>query len=121
MNKFFLAVLLITPIFAEDKTPPQPTAEERLVIMQAQRDFLQTVAQTQKAEQIQQDAGIKLDQKASELATKYHCKPNSWKPDFTCIVETPKTEEKPKTTSKLKFWHKDKEADGLYYNVNYIK
>lgn len=105
MNKFFLVVLLITPIFAEDKTPPQPTAEERLSIMQAQRDFLQTVAQTQKAEQIQQDAGTKLDQKASELATKYHCKPNSWKPDFTCEVEAPK--ETPKTTSEFKkFFHK---------------
>lgn len=105
MKKLILVVLLITPIFAED-APPQPTAEERLSIMQAQRDFLQTVAQTQKAEQVQQDAGTKLDQKASDLATKYHCKPNSWKPDFTCDIDTTKLE-KPKTTSSLrKFIHK---------------
>lgn len=87
MKKLLLFVVLFGPIFAEDKPviPPQPTAEERLSIMQAQRDWML-------AERHAHDLADVLDKSAETLGAKYHCV--KWNPDFTCIVELPKVEKK---------------------------
>ncbi len=76
---------MFAPLFAEDKkvAPPQPTQEERISLMQAQRDWLI-------ADRKAHDMAQELDAKAHEIAAKYHCV--SWNPDFTCVVEAPKAD-----------------------------
>ena len=81
MKKSLLVLCFLFTLQAEDKSKvaPQPTIEERISLMQQQRDWLIADRQAH-------DKADNLDKQAQALATKYNCK--SWNPDFTCVVDS---------------------------------